>query len=291
MCLRVGAALVCRAVLFLAFSSVFLRARLFRRAQHLIHLSGSSLPAFALDGGSRSLFCRRRGGTIAAGRCCAVTAALRKQLQIERFPRVAAPGVCCALLASCRPRPQQLLPASAAGSGRRRCRKQLQVHFRRAPAGLLKAHILRVLLGQQGQTVGHKLELVPHEDAVACLYAHHRAFLALIDAARGVFVLRSAVRQRLHQTAHSRAYDVLPRRGISRVALGPHRQLPALRICLVDNFDHVEPPILSVLCRKARSFAPRRASGVQRKLARPANGSPLWGSWREAPERATYSGC
>ena len=232
--LRVGAALVCRAVLFLAFSSIFLRARLFRRAQHLIHLSGSSLPAFALGGSRRRLFCRRSF----ASAFCRTVSAFRKQLQIERLPRVAAPGVCCALLASCRPRPQQLLPASAAGSGRRRCRKQLQVHRRAAFATLLEAHILRVLLCQQSQTVGHKLELVPHEDAVACLYAHHRAFLALIDAARGVFVLRSAVRQRLHQAAHRRAHDVLPRRGISRVALGPHRQLPALRVCHIKNFDH-----------------------------------------------------
>jgi len=58
-CLRVGAALVCRAVLFLAFGGVFLCLRLFRRAQHLVHLGGSSLPAFALDGGRRRLFCRR----------------------------------------------------------------------------------------------------------------------------------------------------------------------------------------------------------------------------------------
>ena len=39
--------------------------------------------------------------------------------------RVAAPCVCfvpCAALASCRPLPQQLLPVSAAGRGRRRCK-------------------------------------------------------------------------------------------------------------------------------------------------------------------------
>ena len=35
--------------------------------------------------------------------------------------RVAAPSIRCALLASCWPRPQQLLPVSAAGGGRRRC--------------------------------------------------------------------------------------------------------------------------------------------------------------------------
>ena len=193
MCLRVGAALVCRAVLFLAFGGVFLCLRLFRRAQHLVHLGGSSLPAFALDGGRRRLFCRRRGGTIAASSRCTVTA----------------------------------------------LRKQLQVHRRAALASFLEVHILRVLFGQQVQTVGHKFELVPHEDAVARLHIQHRAFLALIDAARGVFVLRGAVGQRLHQAAHRRTHDVLPRRGISRVALGPHRQRPALRIFYVDNFDHV----------------------------------------------------
>ena len=40
--------------------------------------------------------------------------------------RVAAPCVCfvpCAALASCRPLPQQLLPVSAAGGGRRRCKQ------------------------------------------------------------------------------------------------------------------------------------------------------------------------
>ena len=191
--LRVGTALVCRTVLFLAFSSVFLCVRLFRRAQHLVHLGGSSLPAFALGGSRRRLFFRRRGGTIAASSRCTVTA----------------------------------------------LRKQLQFHRRAALASFLEVHILRVLFGQQVQTVGHKLELVPHEDAVACLYAHRRAVLALIDAARGFLVLRSTVRQRLHQAAHSRTYDVLPRRGIPRVALGPHRQLPALRVCYVNNFDHV----------------------------------------------------
>lgn len=41
-----------------------------------------------------------------------------------RYIRVAAPCICFvpwAALASCRPRPQQLLPVSAAGSGRRCC--------------------------------------------------------------------------------------------------------------------------------------------------------------------------
>ena len=41
-----------------------------------------------------------------------------------RYVRVAAPCICFvpwAALASCRPRPQQLLPVSAAGSGRRCC--------------------------------------------------------------------------------------------------------------------------------------------------------------------------
>ena len=35
--------------------------------------------------------------------------------------RVAAPSIRCALLASCWLRPQQLLPVSAAGGGRRHC--------------------------------------------------------------------------------------------------------------------------------------------------------------------------
>ena len=35
--------------------------------------------------------------------------------------RVAAPSIRCALLASCWPLPQQRLPASATGGGRRRC--------------------------------------------------------------------------------------------------------------------------------------------------------------------------
>ena len=46
---------------------------------------------------------------------------------MESGTRVAAPCICFvpwAALASCRPRPQQLLPVSATGGGRRRCPKQ-----------------------------------------------------------------------------------------------------------------------------------------------------------------------
>ena len=45
-------------------------------------------------------------------------------------------------------------------------------------------------------------------------------------------------------------------------------------------------PEAAGLCSKARSFAPYRALDVQLRAARPANGSPFKGSWREAPERS-----
>ena len=57
---------------------------------------------------------------------CRVFSAARSPLLSRRGRRrVAAPCVCfvpCAALASCRPLPQQLLPVSAAGRGRRRCK-------------------------------------------------------------------------------------------------------------------------------------------------------------------------
>ena len=56
---------------------------------------------------------------------CRVFSAARSPLLSRRGRRrVAAPCVCfvpCAALASCRPLPQQLLPVSATGCGRRRC--------------------------------------------------------------------------------------------------------------------------------------------------------------------------
>ena len=57
---------------------------------------------------------------------CRVFSAARSPLLSRRGRRrVAAPCVCfvpCVALASCRPLPQQLLPVSAAGRGRRRCK-------------------------------------------------------------------------------------------------------------------------------------------------------------------------
>ena len=57
---------------------------------------------------------------------CRVFSAARSPLLSRRGRRrVAAPCVCfvpCAALASCRPLPQQLLPVSATGRGRRRCK-------------------------------------------------------------------------------------------------------------------------------------------------------------------------
>ena len=41
------------------------------------------------------------------------------------------------------------------------------------------------------------------------------------------------------------------------------------------QLDKERCPEAAVLCSKARPFAPRRASGVQRKVTRPANGSPF----------------
>ena len=60
---------------------------------------------------------------------CRVFSTARSPLLSRRGRRrVAAPCVCfvpCAALASCRPLPQQLLPVSAAGRGRRRCKQGL----------------------------------------------------------------------------------------------------------------------------------------------------------------------
>ena len=51
---------------------------------------------------------------------CSLSAALPSQA-LTRQDRVAAPSIRHASLASCWPLPQQLLPVSAAGGGRRRC--------------------------------------------------------------------------------------------------------------------------------------------------------------------------
>ena len=44
------------------------------------------------------------------------------------------------------------------------------------------------------------------------------------------------------------------------------------------QLDKERCPEAAALCSKARPFAPCRASGVQRKVARPANGSPFGGA-------------
>ena len=44
------------------------------------------------------------------------------------------------------------------------------------------------------------------------------------------------------------------------------------------QLDKVRSPEAAALCSKARPFAPYRTSGVQRRAARPANGSPFGGA-------------
>ena len=83
---------------------------------------------------------------------------------------------------------------------------------------------------------------------------------------------------RVGQASTRRAKHNVPETGVLR-CLG-QRQL-----------DKERCPEAAVLCSKARPFAPCRASGVQRKVTRPANGSPFGGAGEELATRLRGLGC
>ena len=198
-CLRVGAAFVCGTVLFLAFSSIFLRVRLFRRAQHLIHLSGSSLPALALGGGRHSLFFRR---SFAGAFCCAVSA-LRKQLQFHgRFVHIICAAVC----------DHQL--------------NIVRIRFRQRTQALF--HKVKPACDHQSVRAGFRQSL--HHKSLAMLHTARQQPSAPCSS----FYL---VCQRLRQHRNRRTHDVLPRRGVACMT-ACSQTVAFVRIHHL-NFDHV----------------------------------------------------
>ena len=199
--LRVGAALVCRTVLFLAFSSIFLRVRLFRRAQHLIHLSGSSLPALALGGGRRRLFCRRSFAS--AFYCTGTVTALRKQLQFHgRFVHIICAAVCDYQL------------------------DIVRIRFRQRTQALF--HKVKPACDHQIVRAGFRQGL------------HHKS-LAMLHTARQESPTPCSrvhlVCQRLRQHRNCRTYDVLPLRCV--VGMAAYSQTVALVRVHHLNFDHI----------------------------------------------------
>ncbi len=81
-------------------------------------LRGLPRPPLGRGGGSASALTERLSPAAAHGRALLRTTS---QSRFARQGRVAAPSIRRAPLASCWPLPQQLLPVSATGGGRRRC--------------------------------------------------------------------------------------------------------------------------------------------------------------------------
>ena len=104
---------------------------------------------------------------------CRVFSAARSPLLSRRGRRrVAAPCVCfvpCAELASCRPLPQQLLPVSATGRGRRRCKANAAAIFNQLIRGQGTA------AGPTPRTAGSASGPPPVRRSSLCSCAHGRA--------------------------------------------------------------------------------------------------------------------
>ena len=111
-------------LIFITFTNSFLFNRAFstNSRRPLSHAAGVTVPGCALSGASRQLPQRERSSTSPSRlrRATARAQPLRHCFAMP-LPGLRLPASASLPLASCWPRPQQLLPVSAAGGGRRRC--------------------------------------------------------------------------------------------------------------------------------------------------------------------------
>ena len=185
------------------------------------------------------------------------------------FPRRLRRGLCLRCFHRARRNGLLLLGAAQRRSRSRRwggtalpLRKQLQVHHALLPAAaqVRKAHVVRVALCQQGKTClgKFKCSLHPGLPRGSRCHGQARALRLVPGIAFGTFLPGQQIDQRLHQGACPGAHDVLPGRGIARMArrFQPEGRAAGAVQFGIGHFDHETAPFIALAAAAVLRFSP-----------------------------------